>query len=154
MPRFRADRLPPAIAARIVPSLGNGCVRVFGNETVSFNVVKKIKTTKHKSKWRAKPTVVNGIRFASMAEARAYESLLAIHGRNLRCHPRFPLLSIEPDDKGRSLVFTPDFVIVKDGRMERAIEYKPVSSHVRSRDYEIRRRAFEASYGIKVEEIH
>lgn len=149
MPRYAADRLPPQIAKK-VRDLGFGDQIRPANRPATVRPPSGIRP----SKWRAKPTVVNGIRFASMAEARAYESLVAIHGRALRCHPRFPLLAIDPDDKGRSLVFTPDFVVVKDGRMERAIEYKPARSQARSRDYEIRRRAFEASYGIKVEEIH
>ena len=48
------------------------------------------------SKYRAVPTVVDGIRFASMAEARRYQELRLLEKagkiRNLKLQPKFPLL--------------------------------------------------------------
>lgn len=47
------------------------------------------------SKFRAKPTIVHGFRFASRAEARRYEELLLLGQageiRNLELQPRFDL---------------------------------------------------------------
>ena len=47
------------------------------------------------SKYRAKPTVLHGVRFASQAEARRYAELLHLGAageiRNLELQPRFPL---------------------------------------------------------------
>ena len=79
--------------------------------------------------------------------------LRAEHGDRLRCHPRFPLLSLAPTENGRCLYFTPDFVVVDQGKIGRVFESKPRDASMRSRDYEIRRRAFEATYGVKVEEL-
>ena len=49
------------------------------------------------SKFRAKPTVVHGFRFASKAEARRYQELLLLGQageiRNLELQPRFPITS-------------------------------------------------------------
>ena len=50
-------------------------------------------------KYRAKPCVIDGIRFASQAEGRRYQEwrLLEKAGeiRNIECHPRFPLVTIQ-----------------------------------------------------------
>lgn len=48
-----------------------------------------------RSKYRAVPTVVNGVRFASKKEARRYQDLLLLgmagEIRNLELQPRFPI---------------------------------------------------------------
>jgi hypothetical protein len=48
-----------------------------------------------RSKYRAVPTVIHGVRFASKAEARRYQELLLLgmagEIRNLELQPRFPL---------------------------------------------------------------
>lgn len=50
---------------------------------------------KRQSKYRAVPTVVDGIRFASKAEARRYAELRLLekagHIRKIECQPRFKL---------------------------------------------------------------
>lgn len=48
------------------------------------------------NKYRAKPTIVDGIRFASKAEARRYETLKMelAHGliKNLELQPKYPIV--------------------------------------------------------------
>ena len=51
---------------------------------------------KRRNKYHARPTVVDGIKFASKAEARRYQGLQVLERdgkiRLLRCHPRFALI--------------------------------------------------------------
>lgn len=65
--------------------------------------------------------------------------------------PRFPLLAIAPGEDGRPLTYTPDFALWLDGRLWRVVEAK--SPGRVSRDFPVRRRAFEATYGVAVEVV-
>ncbi len=65
--------------------------------------------------------------------------------------PCFPLLIIATRENDRPLYFTPDFVVWSSGRMLRVIDAK--SGRRRNREWARGKAAFEATYGIKVEEV-
>ena len=67
------------------------------------------------SKYNARPTVVDGIRFASQKEARRYQELRLLEQagqiRHLRCHPRYEIIPAfeRNGEKHRAAHYTADF---------------------------------------------
>ena len=100
---------------------------------------------------RAVPTTLDGIRFPSKMEARVYQTLKTSmeEGDILYRQVRFPLLSSAPTETGVPLAFTVDFVIVR-GKGWRVVDAK---GKRKSREWERGKRAFEACYGVPVEEV-
>jgi len=110
------------------------------------------------AKYRAKPTVVHGVRFASKAEARRYQELLLLGRageiRNLELQPRFPL------HVGGEQVA----VYVADFRYEeRSIDafnecyWFDVVEDVKGMKtpvYRMKKKMVEAQYGIRIRETH
>lgn len=106
-----------------------------------------------KKAWsRATPTIVDGISFPSKLEARVYGRLVieanADDARLFR-QVRFPLLNLAPDEYGKPLNFTVDFLMIYQDNRVRALDAKgrTAPSWLRGK------KAFEAWYGIPVEEI-
>lgn len=102
----------------------------------------------------ARATFCNaGHRHSSVLEGRVCNRLTLecehTPGWTLFQQPRFPLLAIAPKPNGKAEVFTPDFAIWAGGKLHRVIEAKGRVS----RDYPLRARAFEASFGVSVEII-
>lgn len=116
-----------------------------------------------RSKYRAKPTVVDGFRFASQAEARRYVELLRLGDagclRNLELQPRFALMS-----NGERVGW-----YVGDFRYEEAmnihgpaptytlhgVEWRDVLEDVKGMKtpvYRLKKKLFEAQYGIQIRE--
>ncbi len=111
-----------------------------------------------KTTWsNAKPTVCRiGHRHASQMEARVCGRLTQecddFPGLGtLYQQARIPLWTLAPGKNDRPLYLTVDFVIVKDGKMVRAIDAKAKGRI--SRDWRRGAAAFEATYGIKIEEV-
>ena len=103
----------------------------------------------HMSKYGAIPTHLDGLRFASKAEARRYQELrllLAVGEITaLECHPRYPLVvngvkvgSYEADFR----YVTPEGeTVIEDVK------------GVRTSTYKLKKRLVEALYGIQVVEV-
>lgn len=100
---------------------------------------------------QATPTVEDGIRFPSKLEARVYKLLRAglKPGERLYRQVRLPLLAVAPTDSGLPLYMTVDFAIVSASGW-RLVDAK---SRRKSRDWERGKRALEATYGLRVEEL-
>lgn len=111
---------------------------------------------------KAKPTMVDGIRFPSLTQARVYQrvKLDLLEGWKLCLDMRFPLISVMPvcgrPKKGEGYI-TIDFTIWQPchfgWELVRAIDAKPKSRHARSRDWARGAAAFKATYGIEIEEM-
>ena len=98
------------------------------------------------SKYGAKPTIVDGVRFPSKAEASRYQELVLLERTgqisDLRCQPCFIVQPAFTDNKGRrwaSIKYTPDFAYIEQGNWRRVIE--EVKGHA-TRDYLVRVRLF------------
>lgn len=98
------------------------------------------------SKYGAKPTVVDSIRFASKAEAERYQALRLLEAagqiRALRLQPGFVLQAAFVDNKGRrwsAIRYTPDFAYREPGNPREVVE--EVKGHA-TRDYLVRVRLF------------
>ena len=111
---------------------------------------------KGKSHYNAKPTdCLAGHHHPSKTEARVCEKLTQLTletGGTLFQQPRFPLLAIAADSKNRPLYFTPDFALWRAGKLWRVWDAK--SGKRRNREWATKKAAFEATYGIKVEEVY
>lgn len=91
---------------------------------------------------------------ASKLEARTCAKVRLIHKQALAAgdlrlfqQARFPLLSLPPDEAGRPFYHTPDFVLVdRGGQITSVYEAKGRES----KDWKLRKRAFEATYGVSV----
>jgi len=98
---------------------------------------------------------VDGIVFGSMLEARVYE-FLRVHPAHIKLvtHARVPLWSSAPLCGKLTSYISVDFLYIAFDRGEwkicRAIDAKP--KRRRSRDWKRGKDAFEASYGVKLEE--
>lgn len=100
------------------------------------------------NKYGAKPTEVDGIKFASRAEAKRYGELklLECAGRisDLKLHVEYPLV-VNGEKVGK---YTCDSEYIEDGEL--------VTEDVKgraARDWPLRKRLFAALYGRKVREI-
>jgi hypothetical protein len=113
-----------------------------------------------RSKFGAVRTVVHGITFASKAEARRYAELMARHVviRNLELQPRFPLKGADGSIIG---TYVADFRYQEsmhrhgpDGEFDAWTEdiVEDVKG-VRTPVYRLKKKLFEAQYGIQIREI-
>jgi hypothetical protein len=118
-------------------------------------------SVKRPSKYRAKPQVVDGIRFASQAEARRYGDLKLLEKaeaiRELEIQPTFPIEVMnqasgeviqvgvyKADFRYREMGAHPSFrsrVVVEDVKGMRTVVYR------------LKKRLVEAIYGITIQEI-
>lgn len=91
-------------------------------------------------------------RFASKWEAECWSKALALvqPGDKLHRQCTFPLLALPPDEDGTPMRFTVDFYLFRPSGGSRAIDAKGR----RSPEWARGKAAFEASYGIRVEEWH
>lgn len=104
------------------------------------------------SKYRAIPTVVDGVRFASKAEAKRYGELKLLERagqvRGLLLQPAFVLHAVR---EGRLVAvgkYVADFAYQKDG----ALVYEDVKG-MRTPLYRWKKKHVEAEYGIQIQEI-
>lgn len=110
-------------------------------------------------KFRAVRTEVDGLSFPSRAEARRYSELRLLEKageiRDLELHPRFPLEVIRPSSGEVIQVgsFTPDsrYVDVRSGL--RVIEDVKSAPTAAGEAYRLRKRIFEALYGVAITEV-
>lgn len=95
--------------------------------------------------------MIGEIRFPSKMEARVFQSLSANlqPGEQLYRQVRFPLLAVSPGKNQVPLYITIDFVVVGVGGTWRAIDAK---SGRKSREWDRGKAAFEATYGIPLNE--
>ena len=124
-----------------------------------------------KSKYGAKPMVVDGIRFDSTKEARRYSELRLLekagHIRDLELQPRFPLDVVAlgqgtvPNDRrgryagGRVVrcgYYTADFRYV-DAETAAVIVEDVKSGPTKTAAYRLRKRLVEAIHGVKIIEV-
>lgn len=132
-------------------------VRVTKDEARRLGVPERdLHGIKGRSHWNASPTIVDGIRFASKTEARVYRRLKAElnAGERLYCHVAMPLWSLAPRSNGRPHTLNVDFILVRPQEgigVWRAVDAKPTGRR-RSRDWARGAAAFEASYGIRIDE--
>lgn len=113
--------------------------------------------TVSRSKYRAKPTVVDGFRFASQAEARRYRELLLLGQagrlRNLELQPRFSLKV----DGVTVATYVADFRY-EERRLDRvALRYlwDDVVEDVKGMKtpmYRLKKKFVEAQYGVQIRE--
>ena len=115
---------------------------------------------KRRSKYGAVKVTIDGVTFASKAEGRRYLELLARHVviRNLELQPRFPLKGADGSIVG---VYVADFRYQEskhrhwpDGEFEAWTEdvvedVKGVKTPV----YRLKKKLFEAQYGITIREV-
>ena len=115
-----------------------------------------VNAPKGRSRYSAVPTTVCGMRFASKAEANGY---LILKARCPRCviyrQVRYPLINISPTKTGIPMWFTLDFVVRHSDpeHLARCVTYHDAKRGTRSREWARGRAAFEACYGVTVEEI-
>lgn len=113
-----------------------------------------------RSKYRAKPTVVDGIRFASQKEARRYQELKLLERagsiRNLRLQPRYELrvpsgyISSMTVKVGTYVAdFAYDELTETGGRWDFVVEDV---KGFRTPFYNWKKRHVEAQYGLKIRE--
>jgi hypothetical protein len=102
-----------------------------------------------RSKYRAAPTIVDGIRFASKKEARRYSELKMLEKagiiKSLRLQPRFDLTTPGGNKVGE---YVGDFAYRQDG--EAVIEDV---KGFRTPLYRWKKKHFEVQYGIQIQEV-
>jgi hypothetical protein len=110
------------------------------------------------TKYHAKPTTVDGIRFASKAEARRYQELKMLEKagriRNLKLQPKYPLV-FYPGSSRRVVnvgSYIADFWYLEvDGGVERPVleDVKGVKTPI----YRLKKKMVEAIYDLKITEV-
>ena len=102
------------------------------------------------SKYGAVPTMLDGVRFDSKAEARRYQELKLMEAageiKHLECHPRYPLVVNgvkvgEYRGDFRYTVTATDRIVTEDVK------------GCRTQVYALKKRLVEALYGIEVVEV-
>lgn len=108
------------------------------------------------SKFRAKPTIVHGFRFASKAEARRYEELLLLGQageiRNLELQPRFDL----DVDGVKVATYVADFAYEERIGAGPAIGWRHVVEDVKGVKtpmYRLKKKFAETQHSIRIREI-
>jgi hypothetical protein len=121
-------------------------------------------TVTRPSKYRARPVVLDGIRFDSMREGARYLDLkiLVAAGqiRDLELHPRYPLSVVElfrcgdcpPWIIAHCGVYTADFRYVDAATGEVIVE-DTKSGPTRTTAYRLRKRIVEAIHGVTIREL-
>ena len=115
-----------------------------------------------RSKYGAKPMVVDGYRFDSTKEARRYRELRLLekagHIRDLELQPRFPLDVLEMHRRrGDARVkncgyYTADFRYV-DAETAATVVEDVKSGPTKTAAYRLRKRLVEAIHGVKIIEV-
>ena len=113
-----------------------------------------------KSKYGAKPMVVDGIRFDSTKEAKRYRDLRLLekagHIRDLELQPRFPLEVVELwrlHGKVKNCgYYTADFRYV-DAETAATVIEDVKSGPTKTAAYRLRKRLVEAIHGVKITEV-
>ena len=104
------------------------------------------------AKYRAQPTEVDGIRFASKAEAARYRQLKLLekagHIRGLLLQPAFVLHAPSPSGLVKVGRYVADFAYMADG----ALVYEDVKG-MRTPQYRWKKKHVEAEYGIEIREV-
>lgn len=104
------------------------------------------------NKYGAKPTEVDGIRFASKAEAKRYSELKLLERagriRDLKLHVEYPLI-VNGEKVGK---YTCDSEYIEPGPAGDELVTEDVKGRA-ARDWPLRKRLFAALYGRKVREI-
>lgn len=110
-----------------------------------------------RQKYRAKPTWVGGIRFASKREAARYLDLLLLEKageiKALELQPKFPIEMLRPST-GEVIAcgrYTADFVYY-DVRTGAVVIEDVKSSATATEAYRLRKRLVEAQYAIQITE--
>jgi Protein of unknown function (DUF1064) len=109
-------------------------------------------TIARRSKYRAIPVTVDGVRFASKAEARRYGELKLLQKagkiRKLECHPAFPY----HDDKGEvAFTYYADFAYF-EGEIPGRRTVEDVKG-IKTPVYKLKKRLIEPRYSIKIMEV-
>jgi len=112
-----------------------------------------------KSKYGAKPMVVDGIRFDSTKEARRYSELRLLEKagqiRDLELQPRFPIDVRELRDIAKWIncgYYTADFRYVETATGQVVIE-DVKSGPTKTAAYRLRKRLVEAIHGVTISEV-
>lgn len=114
-----------------------------------------------RSKYRAIPQEVNGVRFDSRKEARRYKDLLLLERAgvilHLEIHPHYLLEVVALDGKSRGEVilcgrYTADFRYIDVERHTVVVE-DVKSKATRTTAYRLRKRLIEAIHGVKITEV-
>jgi len=108
------------------------------------------------NKYRAVAVTIDGIRFASRAEARRFENLRylerAAQISQLEAHPTFDLLAWSADGPVKVGVLTPDArYVTQDGEV--VIEDVKNPATAAETSYRLRKRMFEANTGLVLTEV-
>ena len=106
-------------------------------------------TEEPSSKYHAKKTVLDGIRFDSKKEAKRYNELRTLEKLKVISNLRLqvPYVLIEKSIYGRSIKYLADFVYLKDG--ETVVED---CKGVRTPVYRLKKRLMAEKYGIIIQE--
>lgn len=115
------------------------------------------------AKYRAKPTYVHGVRFASKAEARRYQELLLLGKvgvlRNLELQPRFPIMvnGIRVADYVGDFRYELEEMRFNEGGLDGRCwtEWIDVVEDVKGMKtpmYRLKKKMVEAQYGIQIRE--
>ncbi|MDI6026742.1 DUF1064 domain-containing protein [Corticibacterium sp. UT-5YL-CI-8] len=114
---------------------------------ISAKEAKALLQKPKQSKYRAKPTEVDGIRFASKAEARRYADLKRLERAGeieaLRLQPRYPLIV----NNFHVCTYIADFAYLDKNTDREVVED---TKGVRTRDFIIKAKLFHALYGREV----
>ena len=110
-------------------------------------------------KYGAVPTTVDGIRFASKAEAARYAELRLLEKageiKELECQPKFPIY-IAVHGRPRHMGDKPVFTYVADFRYRRGptgiLVIEDVKG-VKTRMYQLKKKCVEVQYGLTITEI-
>lgn len=106
------------------------------------------------TKYRAKPTIVDGIRFASQHEANRYGQLVILQKagaiKRLELQPRYPLHVVNTTTGEITKIghYVADFRYIEKGEwvIEDAKGFKTPM-------YRLKKRLFEAQYGLQIQEV-
>lgn len=115
-----------------------------------------------RSKYGAKPIVIDGIRFASKAEGRRYTELKLLETagevRDIECQPTFPLEIVVPHN-GEVIqvgVYKADFRYLyrlAGSRLDDVTVIEDVKGGPTTAVYRLKKRMVEAQHGIQIREV-
>jgi len=103
------------------------------------------------NKYNAKPTELDGLKFASKAEAARYAELRLLEKSGyiggLRCHPKFKLLDKQRDER-QGIHYTADFYYRErvEGKLAIVVEEVKSAATAKRADYILRRKLFKAMF--------
>ena len=102
------------------------------------------------TKYRAKPTTIDGIRFASKAEARRYQELKLLERageiHNLETHPKYTLVVNDQV----ICTYTADFRYEENGEViVEDVKSRPTMTY----SYKLKKKLMKAIYNIDIKEV-